>query len=83
MPESISPESLQELRRLRDAAFVRGETYLGVMLAGVDLYIGLGREWDLIGYMRGFAEHMKEAVDNTPTAEDLRRLYELRGPDTP
>ena len=78
----LSPESAESLRKLRDAAFERGDQCLGVLLAGVDLYVSLGREWDLIEYMRAFAETMKDAVENTPTAEDLRRLYDWN-PNSP
>ena len=72
----LSPESAEGLRKLRDAAMERGDQCLSVLLAGVDLYISLGREWDLIEHMRAFAETMKDAVENTPTAGDLRRLYD-------
>jgi len=76
----LSPESADDLRKLRDAAFERGDQCLGVLLAGVDLYVSLGREWDLIEHMRAFAETMKDAVENTPTADDLRRLYDWNPP---
>jgi hypothetical protein len=74
--ESPSEQSVQELRRLRDQAFQRGEDCLGTLLAGVDLYIALGREIELLEAMRRFANEIRPAVEGTPTAEDLRRLYE-------
>ncbi len=79
----VSPDSLEELRKLRNKAFQRGETCLGVLLAGVDLYVSVGWEEELIHQMRLFAEGIREAVENTPTAEDLRRLYDLDGPESP
>ncbi len=45
------------------------------MLAGVDLYLSLGREFELIEVMKKFADEMKGPVENTPTPEDLQRLY--------
>lgn len=76
-----SPESVHELRRLRDAAFERGDDCLGALLAGVDLYVSLGRELELLKDMRQFAADIHDAVAHTPTAEDLRRLYDLGGPE--
>jgi hypothetical protein len=74
--EPPSLESVQALRRLRDQAFERGEDCLGTLLAGLDLYIALGREIELLEAMRHFANEIRPAVEGTPTADDLRRLYE-------
>jgi hypothetical protein len=70
-----SQQSLEGLRRLKHEARERGEESFAVLLAGVELYITLGREFDLIEIMKRFADEMKDPVENTPTAEDLRRLY--------
>ncbi len=75
-----SRESVDELRRLRDRASERGDECLSTLLAGVDLYVSLGRELELLEVMRRFAHEVHDAVDNTPTAEDLKRLYELEDP---
>ena len=71
-----SPESLAALRRLRKEATSRGDHCLGVILAGVELYVSLGREFELLEVMKTFADEMKGPVENTPTAAELKRLYE-------
>lgn len=78
-----SPESIHDLRALRDLAFDRGEECLGALLAGVDLYVAMGRELELLEVMRNFAAEVRDAVENTPTAEDLKRLYEMDGAEPP
>lgn len=75
-----SGDSLQALRGLRDKAAQRGDDCLATLLAGVDLYVSLGREMELLEVMRNFAHEVREAVENTPSAEDLRRLYEMDDP---
>jgi hypothetical protein len=75
-----SPESVQALRKLRDTAAERGDDCLATLLAGVDLYVSLGREIELLEVMRSFAHEVREAVENTPSAEDLKRLYEMDDP---
>lgn len=75
MNRPVSPELIAALRRLRNEAFAAGEQKLGVLLSGVDLYVALGREYDLIETMKKFADEIREAVEGTPTAEDLERLY--------
>jgi hypothetical protein len=71
-----APESLDQLNKLQRAATERGDQCMALLLAGVDLYVRAGREMELLETMRQHAEDMREAVENTPTAEDLRRLYE-------
>jgi hypothetical protein len=79
-----SRESVQELRRLRDRAAGRGDDCLATLLAGVDLYVSLGHELELLEVMRRFAHRVHDSVQSAPTAEDLQRLYELDRPgDTP
>ncbi len=72
------PEMIEALRRLRDQAFASGDETLGLMLAGIDLYIAAGREREILEVMRDFARRM-EAMPGAaaPTAEELRRLWEL------
>ena len=71
-----SEESLQRLRELHREALERGDECLSLLLAGVELYVRAGREFELLEIMRSRAEDMRDAVENTPSAEDLRRLYD-------
>ena len=71
-----SPESLDGLRKLQLEAAGRGDDCLSLLLAGVNLYLQAGRELELLESMRDHAEEMREAIENTPSAQDLRRLYE-------
>lgn len=70
-----SEESLRELRDLADKARARGDEYLTVMIAGIELFISLGREVDLLNFMREFERDIRPAVEGTPSAAELRRLY--------
>jgi hypothetical protein len=70
------PESLAALRRLRREVDERGDDCLALLLAGIDLYVSVGREWELLETMRSFAHEAEEMVRDTPTAAELRRLYE-------
>ena len=69
-------ESLDGLRQLQRAAADRGDVCLSLLLAGVDLYVRAGRELELLDVMRRHADDLREAIENTPTAEDLKRLFE-------
>ena len=71
----VTPESHAALQRLRDEMRPTGDETFTVLLSGLDLYIALGREFELLEHMRHFAEEMRESVENTPTAADLERLY--------
>jgi hypothetical protein len=75
------PESMEGLRRLREKASGRGDECLAMLLAGVELYVSVGREWELLETMRQFAHDAEEMVRNTPSASELRRLYEASGPE--
>jgi hypothetical protein len=75
MTPPTSPESLAGLRRLREEARARGDEAFSVLLSGLELYLSLGREFELLESMRAFAEEIKGAVENTPTAAELERLY--------
>ena len=70
-----SKESLEALRQLRQRTAEQGDNCLSVVLAGVELYTSLGREFDLLEVMRKFAEEMREAVQGTPTAKELEELF--------
>ena len=70
------PESMEGLRRLREQVSGRGDECLALLLRGVEMYVSIGREWELLDTMRQFARDSEEIVRNTPSADDLRRLYE-------
>jgi hypothetical protein len=75
-----NPESLELLRRLRNELAERGEERLALLLAGVELYATLGREYELLDIMRVFAHEMHEAVQGTPTAIELEELFNREPP---
>jgi len=75
-----SPESLELLRQIRREVAARGDNRLALLLAGVELYAVLGREFDLLEVMRSFAHDMHQAVEGTPTARDLEQLFERDPP---
>jgi hypothetical protein len=70
------PDSLMGLRRLREEVSERGDDCLALLLAGVDMYSSVGREWELLEIMRKFAHDSEEMVRNTPSAAELQKLYE-------
>lgn len=72
----ISDESRHELLTLRDKARRRGDECLSILLTGVDLYLSLGKEVELLELMRDYAEQMREAIHGTPSAEELKQLYD-------
>jgi hypothetical protein len=78
--QHVTPESLAALRRLREQAQSAGDETFQVLLSGLELYIALAREYELIESMRHFAEDVRDSVENTPTAADLERLYRQEGP---
>ena len=80
MHHPTSPETLQSLRRLIQQARERGDETMAVLLAGLDLYATLGREYELLEVMKHFAEDIREAVENTPSAAQLRELFEREDP---
>jgi hypothetical protein len=77
------PESLSALRRLRQEVEQRGDHCLALLLAGVNLYVSIGREWELLDIMRTFAHESEEMVRNTPTAAELKKLYEREDSEPP
>jgi hypothetical protein len=70
------PESMAALRQLREEIRERGDECLAMLLGGVELYVSVGREWDLLETMRSFAHEAEDMVRNTPSAADLKRLFE-------
>jgi len=62
-----NPDSLDLLRQVRREIAERGDSRLALLLAGVELYAILGREFDLLEIMRSFAHDMHQAVEGTPT----------------
>ena len=74
------PESIELIRRLRQEVAKRGDARLALVLAGVELYATLGREYELLEVMRTFAHEMHDAVQGTPTAKELEELFNR---DTP
>jgi hypothetical protein len=75
-----SPESLELLRQVRREIAERGDHRLAMLLAGVELYAVLGREFDLLEIMRAFAHDMHQAVEGTPTVRQLEELFERDPP---
>lgn len=75
-----SPESLELLRQVRREIAERGDFRLALLLAGVELYVVLEREFDLLEIMRSFAHDMHQAVEGTPTARELEELFERDPP---
>ncbi len=75
-----SPESLELLRQTRHEITERGDSRLALLLAGVELYAALGREFDLLETMRSFAHDMHQAVEGTPTVRELEQLFERDPP---
>lgn len=69
-------QSMEGLRRLRQQVHQRGDDCLEILLGGIELYVSIGREWELLETMRQFAHDAEDMVRNTPSAAELRRLYE-------
>lgn len=70
------PDSLAALRRLREDVRQRGDECLALLLAGLEMYTCIGREWELLETMRKFAHDSEDMVRNTPSAAELKKLYE-------
>jgi hypothetical protein len=75
-----SPESLESIRRLQDEVEERGDRRLAMLLAGLELYATLGREFELLETMRAFAHEMHDAVQGTPSARQLEELFNREPP---
>ena len=72
---------LNDLEDLIGKARERGDECFAVLLEGVRMYISLGREVDLLESMRDFERDVRPAVEGTPSAAELHRLYNR--PDSP
>ncbi len=70
------PDSLTNLRELREEIHHRGDECLALLLAGVEVYASVGREMELLEVMRKFAHDSEDMVRNTPSAGELQKLYE-------
>jgi hypothetical protein len=75
-----SPESLELLRQVRREIAEQGDGRLALLLAGVELYAVLGREFDLLEVMRSFAHDMHQAVEGTPSVRQLEQLFQRDPP---
>jgi hypothetical protein len=75
-----SEDSIELLRRLRRQVAERGDQRLALLLAGVELYAVLGREFELLEIMRSFAHDMHEAVEGTPSIKELEELFNREPP---
>jgi hypothetical protein len=75
-----SEESIELLRRLRNRVAELGDRRLALLLAGVELYAVLGREFELLDIMRSFAHEMHEAVEGTPSTKELEDLFNREPP---
>jgi hypothetical protein len=58
----------------------QGDGRLALLLAGVELYAVLGREFDLLEVMRSFAHDMHQAVEGTPSVRQLEQLFQRDPP---
>ena len=80
MHEPASTETLKALQTAAETAERNGDRVIALVLAGVRMYAELGREYELLNVMRQFASDMEQAVNNTPTADQLRALYAREDP---
>jgi hypothetical protein len=71
----VSDISLQDLGRLITQVRSRGDECLAVLLEGVEMFVSLGREVELLEIMSEFEREIRPAVEGTPSATDLERLY--------
>jgi len=69
------PDSIASLHRLRQEVSDRGDDCLAMLLGGLDLYVSVGREWELLEAMRRFAHEAEDMVNQTPTAAELKELF--------
>ena len=72
---SVSEVSLKDLGRLVKQARSRGEECVAVLLEGVEMFVSLGREVELLETMSQFEREIRPAVEGTPSPAELERLY--------
>ena len=75
----VSETSLQDLGRLITQVRSRGEECLAVLLEGVEMFVSLGRELELLEIMSEFEREIRPAVEGTPSVTELKRLYDQEG----
>jgi hypothetical protein len=71
----VSERSLQDLGYLITQVRSRGDECLAVLLEGVEMFVSLGREVELLETMSEFEREIRPAVEGTPSPMDLERLY--------
>jgi hypothetical protein len=71
----VSERSLQDLGRLVTQVRSRGDECLAVLLEGVEMFVSLGREVELLEIMSEFEREIRPAVEGTPSPTELERLY--------
>ena len=71
---------MELLRQLRHQVAQHGDHRLALLLAGIELYATLGREFELLEIMRTFAHEMHDAVEGTPSAKELEDLFNREPP---
>ena len=69
------PDSITALQMLSQEVAGRGDECLSMLLQGINLYVSLGREWELLESMRAFAHDSQEMVNGTPSPAELEDLY--------
>ncbi len=74
------PDSIAALRRAQKQVRQNGDDCLAMLLCGLEMYTAVGREWELLDIMRKFAHDSDDMVRNTPSAEELKKLYERDSP---
>jgi hypothetical protein len=71
----VSNQRIEDLETMIAKARGRSDECFAVLLEGVRMYVSLGREVDLLEIMRDFEREVRPAVEGTPSAEELQRLY--------
>jgi hypothetical protein len=71
----VNEQRWNDLEELIGKARERGDECFAVLLEGVKMYVSLGREIDLLEAMRDFERELRPAVEGTPSAAELHRLY--------
>jgi len=72
------PDSITALRRLQYEVKERGDECLGMLLAGIDLYTAVGREWELLEVMRKFAHDAEEWFVTHPLPPNWKTVRTYR-----
>jgi hypothetical protein len=78
----VSEESRRDLGRLVVDVRLRGDECLAVLLEGIQMFVSLGSEVELLEMMSEFEREIRPAVERTPSVLELERLYHQDGGDT-